>query len=156
MKKQLTFEQLSAILAVIGEAHARVREYCATHESDFADYHQRLLVATLFEDQERCQSAIERYQVNADHTDVLNTWIQFVPLQELNASIGRIIEMNPPRFEDLVAAVGDFYRLMGSFIERIKEQAAVDDATKILEDLILLEDQIARSLTKRVAGLRDI
>jgi hypothetical protein len=156
MEEHMSFEQISEILGFIRNSHEQVRQFCMIHEFDFSDDQKQLLIAMLREDQERLQSGLDQYQVDPAHAASVDTWIQYVPQHALESSVERIVKMQTPSFDELVAAIGSFYQVIGAFIERIKDQAPSEDGVKILEDLAFLENQNAKALTERLSGLRDV
>ena len=83
-------------------------------------------------------------------------WIQFVPQRQLNAGVNRIKDLDSASFDDLTDAISNFYEVIGSFIERIKEQTASAKARDMLNDLAFLENHYAKALALRLAGLRDV
>jgi hypothetical protein len=156
METHMSFEQFSDVLTKVYKAHEEVFQYCKNHESDFESDQRQMLLATLREDQQHIQSTLDDFRTNSPSNGGAKDWIQFVPQRQLNAGVNRIKDLDSASFDDLTDAISNFYEVIGSFIERIKEQTASAKARDMLNDLAFLENHYAKALALRLAGLRDV
>lgn len=152
----MSFEQIFEILGIVNRSHERVYRFCTAVEFDDANEHVQLLITSLREDQLRLQQAMTQSALDPSRAVSVESWVQFVPYEELEASVQHVLNLQTPSIDEFAAAIGNFYRAIGLFIARVKEQSASEGPSRVLDELAFLENQKAKALTARLAGLRDI
>lgn len=156
MEKRTSFQQIRDVLGSMKDCHEAVRLFCIEHQFDFGDDQRQLLVAALQEDQQQIENAIEGSRRHPSSRAAVETWIQYVPREQLEASVEHIHRLRIPTFRQLVEAVGNFYQAMAAFISQLRQQAPAEAAGQVLDDLAMLVTQRAKALSQRLAGLDDV
>jgi len=147
----MTYQQVRDVVRKMRGAHQQLRDALERPRSQTGDARTRLMLEALRREEQELQLALAQYGTQGQES-LLNTWLQYVPDEEVMDTLDRI-EFTPEMSADeVVAAKLDFDQALMALLRQLAEQTA---APRVRELFTTLLENIQSRTSAQVWSIRE-
>lgn len=131
----MTYQQVRDVVARIRTTHQQLRDALEGTEAETSDPRAQLMEKWLSQEEEQLQLTLAQYGVEGEK-ELLDTWLQYVPDEEVLDKL-KSLEFRPNLpAEDLVARKMEFDQAMMAFLKQLADETSVPRVEEFFRTLL--------------------
>lgn len=152
---KMSYEKVRDILESIQQTNGRVLTHLDGLEVTSDEQTYQLLVDQVKSHQQVLQQQMRSSQFEEPES-ILDTWIQYVPEEQLENTAAEIMQLGGDSLEELAEKVLAYMNAVTAFLSTIAEQSSSDEVQEFLSSLAVREQKAVEEYAKSLLGLRDV
>jgi hypothetical protein len=141
----MAYQQLREVLANLRRAHNEAGACCA-EVADARDERLTLRADFFRKREEALASRLESFE-DGKHKRVLDTWVQYVPSREVEASLEGLRAARDRGSGAVLAECGELQRAIVGFLRQLAKNLEAPNVREILQDLAVAEEGALKELS---------
>lgn len=147
----MTYQQVRDVVETIRGAHQQMRDALEAPRTRTQDRRTETLLAALRQEEQQLQLALARFGTDGS-SGILDTWLQYVPDEELRQELDDVDFSPEMTAEDIVGRKLQFDQALIALLGQLTEETAVPRVQELFQALL---DHARSQASDEAWGIRD-